>query len=204
MAPLQFKKCCFNFSVINLSLCVSRGLIVILATTTIIATIRDYVAEIQDEDTANQVLMSFSLKRTTTAFFQNSGDEIPCIHGIRAICTILLYVAHKVIPTGHSLYTNRILLTEVSILIYCCVALSCWKCGSVLQMSNHPLSIILRMSVIYTDTFLLLSGVLTAYHMSKDMETKGHIPWLNRVFARFIRYRIQSQFSFNSYQFLCS
>lgn len=44
------------------------------------------------------------------------------------------------------------------------------------------------MSSIYTDVFLLLSGALTAYHMAKELKTRGEIRWFCRFVARFIRY----------------
>lgn len=92
-------------------------LIATLVSLTAVATVRDYVKETHnDDDTSHQILMAFSLRRTASAFLQDAKDEIPCIHGIRAICTILLYIAHKVIPLGHNLYSNRTYLTEVIII----------------------------------------------------------------------------------------
>ncbi|GLV31608.1 drop dead [Carabus blaptoides fortunei] len=124
--------------------------------------------DIQETTKVDQMLMSFSLKRTLGTLLkrETEPDEIKCIHGIRTICTFALYIAHKLIPIGHLPFTNKVSLTEIS---------------------NNPLSVILRLSIIYTDSFLLLSGVLTAYGMSKDMEVKGRIPWFNRMVARFIR-----------------
>lgn len=61
-------------------------------------------------------------------------------------------------------------------------------CASFFQVSNSPFSSALRASLLYTDTFLLLSGVLTAYHMSQDIDKSGSIPWLKRYIARFVRY----------------
>jgi peptidoglycan/LPS O-acetylase OafA/YrhL len=44
-----------------------------------------------------------------------------------------------------------------------------------------------RASLVYTDSFLLLSGVLMSFNMSKEMERKKHIDWIQKYVARFIR-----------------
>lgn len=147
----------------------------------LLATLRDYrhitsqeegaeepVEKNGEESTLEKVFMCFSLKRTIAELLgrDSDPDEIKSIHGIRTICTFVLYVAHKLIPIGHLPFNNKTHLTETA---------------------NNPMSIILRLSIIYTDSFLLLSGILTAYRMSKDIEDKGYIPWFNRIVARFIR-----------------
>lgn len=67
--------------------------------------------------------MAFSLKRTLKALFgdkETSSSDIGCIHGIRSLSTIALYVAHKLIPTSRIPYANRVSLTEVrDIFIFC-------------------------------------------------------------------------------------
>lgn len=114
--------------------------------------------------------MAFSLKRTLSSLFSHgelgSGD-IGCIHGIRTLSTIALFVAHKLIPISRIPFANRIALTEAA---------------------NNPLSSILRASLFYTDSFLLLSGVLTSYNMAKELERRGEIRWFCRFITRFIRY----------------
>lgn len=59
--------------------------------------------------------MSFSLRRTIKALFKEatSTEDITCIHGIRALATIALYVAHQVIIISRIPFNNRISLTEV-------------------------------------------------------------------------------------------
>lgn len=113
--------------------------------------------------------MSFSLWRTIRILTKperiNSG-EISCINGIRSLATIALYVGHKMIPTAGMPYANRIAFTETA---------------------NNPFSSLLRVSVVYTDSFLLLSGVLTAFNMSKESIKRGEIRWFCRFVARFIR-----------------
>lgn len=60
--------------------------------------------------------MSFSLKRTIKSLlweYSSGSGEITCIHGIRSLATIALYIAHKLIPLSRIPYSNRIALTEV-------------------------------------------------------------------------------------------
>lgn len=45
------------------------------------------------------VVASFSLRRnwsTLTALEDPGADDIRCIHGVRSVCSLLLYAAHKV------------------------------------------------------------------------------------------------------------
>lgn len=62
--------------------------------------------------------MSFSLRRTIKILMkpvQVDSNDINCIHGIRSLATIALYVGHKMIPIAGLPYANRITLTEVNI-----------------------------------------------------------------------------------------
>ncbi|KAK6625957.1 hypothetical protein RUM43_006256 [Polyplax serrata] len=115
----------------------------------------------------NRLLMAFSLKTNITRLTEDDGnDTIGCINGIKAIFSIMLYLAHKTIPLGFSSFSNRVFLTKVS---------------------NEPASVLLRTSIIYTDSFLLISGLLTAYNLSKEISTNGKINWGKRLLARYIR-----------------
>ncbi|XP_046748456.1 uncharacterized protein LOC124412542 isoform X2 [Diprion similis] len=135
----------------------------------LVATLRDFCLTFDRPGSySERIIMAFSLRRTTTLLLQDSQsrDDIRCIHGIRTLATILLYVAHKLIPISRMPFANRISLTEVA---------------------NNPLSSILRVSLVYTDSFLLLSGVLTAYNMAKEYHKRGEIRWFCRFVTRFIR-----------------
>ncbi|KAL7286331.1 hypothetical protein TKK_0019289 [Trichogramma kaykai] len=142
----------------------------IFITITIIATIKDYFKSSGEKGSySTRMIMSFSLRRTLRDLFgykPPSSHEIGCIHGIRTLATIALFVAHKLIPLSRIPYVNRSSLTEIA---------------------SSPLSVVLRTSLFYTDSFLLLSGVLTAYNMSEELKKRGEIRWLNRLVARYIR-----------------
>ncbi|XP_014486528.1 PREDICTED: uncharacterized protein LOC106750595 [Dinoponera quadriceps] len=135
----------------------------------IIATVRDYLVETQGKGNySERIIMSFSLRRTIKALLKEAtgAADITCIHGIRALATIALYVAHQLITISRIPFSNRTSLTEIA---------------------NSPASSILRVSLVYTDAFLLLSGVLTAYNMANELKTRGEIRWFCRFTARFIR-----------------
>ncbi|KAL0106815.1 hypothetical protein PUN28_015386 [Cardiocondyla obscurior] len=135
----------------------------------IVATVRDYFVETRGKGNySERIIMSFSLRRTIKALLKEATDaaDITCIYGIRALATIVLYVAHQLITISRMPFSNRTFLTEIA---------------------NSPASSILRVSLVYTDAFLLLSGVLTAYNMARELKIRGEIRWFCRFVARFIR-----------------
>ncbi|XP_066592005.1 uncharacterized protein [Prorops nasuta] len=135
-----------------------------------VATVRDYLVVSQGRGTySERIIMSFSLRRTFAALVNretSASEDISCIHGIRSIATMALYLAHKLIPIARLPFANRVSLTEVA---------------------NNPISSVLRVSLVYTDAFLLLSGVLTSYNMAKELQHRGEIRWFCRFIARYVR-----------------
>lgn len=115
-----------------------------------------------------RAVMAFSLRRNWAALMADlpADGDIPCIHGIRALFSFSLYVAHKVITLALIPYVNRVELTKAA---------------------NEPLSSMLRASIVYTDSFLMLSGILIAYNLSREIQRKGSITWCMRYVARYVR-----------------
>ncbi|XP_022126985.2 nose resistant to fluoxetine protein 6 [Pieris rapae] len=90
---------------------------------------------------------AFSLTRTVKKLIAPVGaKEISSIHGLRAIATIALIIAHKFLPIAHAPYSNRVKVAEV-------VSSPAWSWC--------------RVGWVFTDGFLLLSGALTAYRTSE-------------------------------------
>ncbi|XP_043256336.1 uncharacterized protein LOC122399606 [Colletes gigas] len=135
----------------------------------LIATVRDYLIVPDGKGNySDRIIMSFSLRRTVRSLLKTGSNDfdIACIHGIRTLVTILIYIAHQLIPVSRLPFSNRIDLTEVA---------------------NNPMSSVLRAAIVYTDAFLLLSGVLTAYNMAHEFTERGEIRWFCRFIARYIR-----------------
>ncbi|XP_039295350.1 LOW QUALITY PROTEIN: nose resistant to fluoxetine protein 6 [Nilaparvata lugens] len=124
------------------------------------------VKHAKNKGTLERLVTAFSLKGGLRAFLAPGTDAFPCIHGIRALFTVMLLVAHKVIPLASILYSDRVNLT---------------------RHSNTTWSSLLRASNIYTDSFLLMSAALTSYYLAKEISTKGSINWPGRLVTRYIR-----------------
>jgi hypothetical protein len=60
--------------------------------------------------------MAFSVRKNTRELLAGlpAEGDINCIYGVRALCTVALYLAHKVITLASSPYFNRVKLTEVT------------------------------------------------------------------------------------------
>ncbi|XP_035734011.1 uncharacterized protein LOC118446915 isoform X2 [Vespa mandarinia] len=136
----------------------------------IIATIRDYLIISEGKGNySERIIMAFSLRRTVKYLFKeikSSSKDITCIHGLRSVFMMLIFVAHLIIPYSRIPYANRVVITEIT---------------------NNPISCVLRVSSLYTDSFLLLSGLLTAYNMVKELTSRGEIRWFCRLIVRLIR-----------------
>nr|CAD7256295.1 unnamed protein product [Timema shepardi] len=136
----------------------------------LIATLRDNknAAELKSSGKLEKMLMAFSIKKTLPELLSvKRGDgNIQCIHGIRTVCTVALYVLHKYMALLFIPYSNRIYFT---------------------QISQQSLSMMLRAFINYVHSFLLLSGVLTAYNTCQEIKRNGCIDWKKRYLARFIR-----------------
>ncbi|XP_034240171.1 nose resistant to fluoxetine protein 6-like [Thrips palmi] len=135
----------------------------------LVATIKDTGHEPDELGGLSGVVASFSLRRnwsTLTAQEDPGADDIRCIHGIRCVCSLLLYAAHKLVPLAALPFSNRRLLTV---------------------LAASPASLLLRGSLMYTDTFLMLSGTLAAFHLSKHLSRAGSLDWAGRLATRVIR-----------------
>lgn len=135
--------------------------------------------------------MSFSLRRTVRSLFKKESGKggIPCIHGIRSLITIMLYISHQVITISMLPFSNRIEFTEVTINLidfYLSFTFLIFR-KFLKQVTNNPLTTILRGGLLYTDTFLLISGTLTSFNMAHEFITRGEIRWFCRFIARYIR-----------------
>jgi hypothetical protein len=168
------------------------GFIFIIVAATVIATLNDYIdspifsfltssqvktAEENTEETQPQksqdgfiyrLLNCFSAKRNASSLLSLNAEEsdINCLHGLKAVSILLLFISFKLIPMGRVPYSNRNKLTE---------------------FFNSPFSVFLRSSFLYEDVFLVVSGVLASLSVSKELLEGGKLSWVKKILGRFLR-----------------
>lgn len=112
-------------------------------------------------------MTAFSITRNYRKLIstRRSDDDIKAIHGIKFINALLIFICHK---TVDSLIPsmNR---TQVAL------------------DSTKSSSIIVRICALYTDMFLMLSGVLVAYSITSQLMTKRKINIAREYIMRYIR-----------------
>ncbi|XP_065072840.1 uncharacterized protein LOC135697157 [Ochlerotatus camptorhynchus] len=126
----------------------------------------------EDSNLLHQTLMSFSIKRTMRQLI--GGDDetlagkevVGCLSGLRALATIGLFCALRLIPMGFQPFTNRNEFTE---------------------SLNTPWSVALRVLMLYADVYLVVSGFLAAFHMVGEYQQKQKIAWFRRIVGRYLR-----------------
>jgi hypothetical protein len=116
----------------------------------------------------NRMLSCFSVKRNFSSLvgLNDNVDDIKCLHGLKALSILLLFISFKLITMGRVPYSNRNKLTE---------------------FFNSPLSVFLRSSFLYEDIFLVVSGVLASISCMKDITSDSKKLWLKKMLARFLR-----------------
>lgn len=124
-------------------------------------------AEKPKDSLVNQVFNCFSVKRniSTLLGLKKNEDEVMCLHGLKAVSILLLFVSFKLITMGRIPYSNRNKLTE---------------------FFNSPLSVFLRSSFLYEDVFFVISGVLATLSIMKDISSGVKVQ-LKKIVARFLR-----------------
>jgi hypothetical protein len=119
-----------------------------------------------------QIFHAFSMKRNVPALLEANLNpdatttNFACIHGIRALATMALFMALKFIPLGKIPYSNRYALTE---------------------LFNWPISVVLRAVFLYMETFLVVNGLLAGYGMSREFRERGKINVARRLIGRILR-----------------
>ncbi|XP_063233050.1 nose resistant to fluoxetine protein 6-like isoform X2 [Bacillus rossius redtenbacheri] len=122
----------------------------------------------QTESRSLQALKAFSLRRnwrqlTST---QTPADDLRSVHGLRAINALALVLFHKGAAFQFNPFVNRTAMQ------------------STLGM---PWSIIGRISIIYTDSFIMFSGLLTSYSFVKELDERGRLSVWEKYWSRYIR-----------------
>lgn len=142
---------------------------------------------------ADDVLVAFSLWKNTKALISLKRDpsDIGPIHGIRLINAILLVLSHKTMAVFFNPHVNRTAMIEVSANSIT-HASGLWIDDSIfalisLQGLGQYISVIGRAAALYTDAFLLMSGLLTSYAIIGRVQRKQSPRLFQEYVGRFMR-----------------
>ncbi|KAJ9593680.1 hypothetical protein L9F63_014775, partial [Diploptera punctata] len=115
------------------------------------------------------ILKAFSLQKNVKTLLckDKSTDDIPYLHGIRALNALALVIFHKSAALAFRPFINR---------------------TSMIESHAMSWSVIGRTAIIYTDTFILLSGLLTSYSILRELDRKRKINIWKKYLMRYIRF----------------
>lgn len=111
---------------------------------------------------------SFSLIKNTKSLFstdRGSGD-IKTAHAIRFFNALMLVASHKCMALFFNPYSNRTEMTEAL---------------------GRPWTVLARAASLYTDPFLMLSGMLTTYSLIGKLQRTGRINVPKEIASRYAR-----------------
>nr|XP_014275443.2 nose resistant to fluoxetine protein 6 [Halyomorpha halys] len=115
-----------------------------------------------------EILMAFSLKKNSKKLFslEPSSDDISSLHGIRCFNAVMLYLSHKSMALFFNPYINRTQMTEAL---------------------GKPWTVIARAASLYTDPFIMMSGLLTTYTIGKRFIKTNSIDVPKEIASRVMR-----------------
>lgn len=130
--------------------------------------------ETEHEEQSNQAIAkaifhSFSPKRSLSELLSEDrlDMQFPIFHLLKIVSTFMLYVCLKYMMIGHLPITNR---------------------EKLVRTVDQPFSVVFRSPMIYTDILLVISGFLSGYQLSEEMENKTYIAVIKRIIAKVLRY----------------
>lgn len=117
---------------------------------------------------SDELAVSFSLIKNTLALFSLKRDpnDIKIAHSIRFFNAIMLLISHKCMAMFYVPYSNR---------------------TTMIEMLGRPWTVLARAASLYTDPFLMISGMLTAYSLFGKLQKSGRINILQEYFSRYLR-----------------
>ncbi|XP_053600049.1 nose resistant to fluoxetine protein 6 [Plodia interpunctella] len=115
-----------------------------------------------------KLLNAFSLKRNLKKVFDLSDTptRVKGVDAIRGVNAFALLIAHKSMAMAHNPYVNKVHFSAVF---------------------GMPWAVVGRSAILYTDSFLYLSGFLNAHNLLQDLDKKGTIDVKGRLLARWFR-----------------
>ncbi|XP_060523482.1 nose resistant to fluoxetine protein 6-like isoform X2 [Cylas formicarius] len=117
-----------------------------------------------------QMIMSFSFKKNYSQLIRISEsiqNEYKSVHGARFLAALALLMAHKTMALLYNPYINRTWMTETH---------------------SMEWSVIGRNAIIFTDVFLLISGLLNASVLFKELDKGNYfMHFKEKIFNRLFR-----------------
>ncbi|KAH8289379.1 hypothetical protein KR054_004399 [Drosophila jambulina] len=139
---------------------------VLILSVAILSTIYDRSTKSQPKQ--NPWCTAFSLDKNLRWLFSTSSapGDIEAVHGIRFLNAIMLIFSHKSMAMFFNPYNNRTAMSE---------------------SLGQPWTVIGRAASLYTDPFLLFSGMLTAYSLFGRLMKQQPIRLKNEYISRLMR-----------------
>lgn len=139
---------------------------VIMLSITVLSTI--YERCTKRDQKPNEWFTAFSLHKNLCWLFRTSSspNDIEAVHGIRFLNAVMLLFSHKSMAMFFNPYNNR---TEMS------------------ESLGRPWTVIGRAASLYTDPFLLFSGMLTAYSLFGRLFKGQPVRLRNEYVSRLMR-----------------
>ncbi|XP_069696140.1 nose resistant to fluoxetine protein 6-like [Periplaneta americana] len=114
------------------------------------------------------LVKAFSLRKNWRTLLKTDSNQqdISCLHGIRALNAFALLVFHKAVILGFSPFVNRTYMVKTF---------------------SNVWSMVLRTSIIYTDSFILFDGLLTSMSFLRELDRNKRIPLWDKFLTRYFR-----------------
>lgn len=118
--------------------------------------------------TLEEWITSFSITRSCRELFDtsSSSSEIASAHGVRFIIVFFVVLTHKSLYLNYNHFVNNEYLIE---------------------MANTNISFMFRAGPIFTDIFLMLSGMLLCYSVVGKLQKGQQINCLREIIGRYMR-----------------
>ncbi|XP_068083703.1 nose resistant to fluoxetine protein 6 [Anabrus simplex] len=117
---------------------------------------------------SEQYAHAFSLRRNVTTLFsvKRAADDIECVHGIRFLNAYMLLLSHKSMALFYNPYIDR---TEMGLYV------------------GELWTTLARGASLYTDPFIMMSGLLTSYSFIKTLDREGKLNIAKEYTSRIMR-----------------
>ncbi|GBP48278.1 Nose resistant to fluoxetine protein 6 [Eumeta japonica] len=117
---------------------------------------------------SKKILNAFSLRRNWKKLVDTpeTSARVKGVDAIRGVNAFALLIVHKSMAMAHNPYVNKVHLSEVF---------------------GMPWAVLGRSAVVYTDSFLYLSGFLNAKNLLQEVERSGTVDVKRRLLARWFR-----------------